>query len=124
MTHHVECPRCLKAIWHATGRFTHSRRGLRRAECRCEACLYIFNSARPEAIQAGEVVAAASGMKGGDACVGPERSSVSESLNRVIGGVTHPPTNTSRRERVRGFTRVNVMAQDYKKRAAGDDSEL
>ncbi len=107
MHSHVECPRCLKALWHATGRFTHSRRGLRRAECRCESCAYLFQSARPEAIQAGEVVAA--GLQQ------PEMGIVADLPN-----LHRQP----RRERVRGFTRVTVMAHDYKKRAAGDDSEL
>lgn len=48
----VECFRCGRAQWHATGRFERNRRGLRRAECICDACGYTFFSGRPIAMDA------------------------------------------------------------------------
>lgn len=54
--HVVECPKCFRARWHATGRFNVNRHGLKRAECVCEVCGYAFSSGRPEAIAAGEAI--------------------------------------------------------------------
>lgn len=50
--HVVECSRCFRSRWHATGAFNQNRHGLRRAECVCECCGYAFSSGRPEAIAA------------------------------------------------------------------------
>lgn len=56
----VECPRAnthptgSASRWTATGEFNESRRGLRRAELRCEVCGYYWSSGLPEAIAAGE----------------------------------------------------------------------
>lgn len=55
----VECPKCWKARWHATGGITHNRHGRARAELVCESCGYVFGSIRPEALQAAAGVDAA-----------------------------------------------------------------
>jgi hypothetical protein len=44
--------------WKATGRFNENHRGLRRAEVQCETCGYVWSTGLPDAIEAGEAVAA------------------------------------------------------------------
>lgn len=47
----VDCPRCFRSRWHATGAFNVNRHGLKRAECICDSCGYAFSSGRPEALE-------------------------------------------------------------------------
>ena len=52
----LACPKatCAAAAWTATGVFSYSHRGVLRAQLRCDRCGYLFNSGRPEAIEAGK----------------------------------------------------------------------
>ncbi len=102
---HVECPRCFRARWHATGQFNVSRRNLRRAELVCDSCSYPFSSARPEAIAAGEAIIA-------------ERGEVQAEPPLVK--VPQPSLPHSKMYQSKGLTGVMSMAEDWKKKQAGD----
>lgn len=52
----VECFRCWKSLWHATGRIMTNSHGIARAECVCEACRYVFWSPRPTALAAARLL--------------------------------------------------------------------
>jgi hypothetical protein len=58
MNQAVECFKCWRSRWTATGRFESGRRGLRRAELICTDCGYRFFSARPVALEAAKAKAA------------------------------------------------------------------
>lgn len=102
--HVVECPKCWKARWHATGRFNENRHGLRRAECICDSCGYAFSSGRPEAIAAGEAVIAASG---------PE----AEWLPPLV----QVPVPTLPHTSIRQPVQVGSLAKDWKQKQLGND---
>lgn len=101
----VDCPKCLKSRWHATGRFNHNRHGLRRAECVCEFCGYAFSSGRPIAIEAGERIVA---ENGGTAPVDPPLVRVPQP--------TLPHTSIPR-----ALASVGSLAKDWKQKQSGGD---
>jgi hypothetical protein len=96
----VECPKCWRSRWSATGRFNENRHGLKRAECVCASCGYVFSSGRPEAIAAGEAVSRA-----------PVVETPLQQPSLPHSKVTQPS----------GFTKVGTLAKDFKRRQAGED---
>lgn len=54
----VDCPKCLRSLWTATGRFGENRFGRRRAELKCTSCGYTWSSGLSAALVAGELAAA------------------------------------------------------------------
>jgi len=109
--HVVECPRCFKAKWHATGLFNVNRHKLRRAECVCESCGYMFSSGRPEAITAGELIR------------GPEE------IQAIEGQAPDPPVRVPQPslpharvlQQPSEFTAVGSLVKDFKRLQAGED---
>jgi hypothetical protein len=101
VSHSVDCFKCLASVWHATGRFNTSRRGLRRAELVCDACGYGFSSARPEAIAAAEAI------------LQPEPARPIRGNARMV---YVPPSRS-------GLTAAGPLAQDWKRKAAQESGE-
>jgi hypothetical protein len=103
----VECPKCVlrstASRWHATGRFSTSRHGLRRAELVCGVCGYVFSSGRAEAIAAGEAVAAAAPP--------PPPPAPTKQPTLPHAAVRQPSD----------LTPVGAIARDFKKLQAGDE---
>lgn len=99
----VDCPRCFKARWHATGRFNVNRHDRRRAELICDACGYAFASALPEALTTGETVAVT--------LPSPPPPRVPVATKQPYLSPTAAPT----------MTPVAQLARDFRKLAAGDD---
>ena len=98
--HVVECPRCFKARWHATGAIRENRFGLPRAECVCESCNYTFTSPRPEALEAAKAARAA---------IGEPAPVVTANAQRVPPIAPKLP-----------FTSAGALAADFKKRTRGE----
>lgn len=106
----VECFRCFKAQWHATGRFEANRRGLRRAECVCDGCGYVFFSGRESAIQAAHDALAATG-----AAVVPSGPPV------TTGAAARSVTQTPKP--VEGFSSSHQLVADLKRKLLGGEGD-
>lgn len=104
----VTCYRCWKSQWHATGRFEANRRGLRRAECVCDACGYVFFSGRETALTAAHVALAASGPS--DAPNGPPVST---------GAAARPSVSRP----VEGFSSSRQLVADLKRKLLGGEGD-
>jgi len=129
----VECPKCHKAgRWHATGRFDRNRHQLRRAELICDVCRYAFSSGLPEAMAAGELVAATFGQAPAaptpaipqplplevlpvDPCEG-EPAAGTAGLPRLARRVSSSTGATGN-----SMTRVGTLAVDYRQRQTGEN---
>lgn len=107
IVHVVDCPRCYKSRWHATGAFNVNRHGLKRAECVCESCSYVFSSGRPEALEAAA------------AARGPEDEAPFEPPPIAVPQPSLPHARVL--QRPREFTAVGSLARDFKKLQAGEE---
>lgn len=103
----VECPRCFKARWHATGAFNVNRHGLKRAECVCESCGYAFSSGRPAALEAAAAVR------------GPEDTPPVEPPPIAVPQPSLPHARVL--QQPREFTTVGALVRDFKQLQTGED---
>lgn len=105
MSSPLECPKCWRTRWHATGRRNHNRHGMLRAELVCESCSYVFSSGRPEALTAAEGVTAAD-------------VALPEPVPSLAPQPSIPGTRVSQPS---SFTKVGSLMTDFRKKQAGED---